>query len=533
MNKEQKKILGMAMELHNICRKYEIKHYLVCGSCLGAIRNQGFIPWDDDIDFVMTREGIEKLRDIFCTHDFKNRVLVGKGIVDGYHEEPYRYISTTDTSIQRSTMHYDCPLGTYVDILVLDPMPKREKERKKYEKKMGIYFELSNNVYTTQPQGYRYSPKKYVIYKKLERFLGKDFFLKKIQKYLRSFSEEECDYYAASWQGTFTLSFSKKLFGAMRMVPFEDQMLPVPEKAETFLRECYGDDWMLEPENESAHIIVSDSDIPYTIYYNDYMRFIDENKWIKLQYDKKIVENELLPLRQTENTAVLNADGLRVRMILEDMIEKSGIDLKQCLEERRYSVILELFQEYIERQFGHKGKGFIYWKKFLELPDDMLYPVWYALCMRGWIYEVQRIMQWRKEQGSTTLSEELSCLEKIIEGVVRCSRIFYEEKDWKKASHESEILLSQSPDIPELQFIKYSWKVSESEEQHVSALEEEIVKCLEEWPENGMLRKCLADVQFECGKHELAKENYQKSLLETRNGVVRSECRRRLAQLQQ
>lgn len=46
-------------EIDRICRKYKINYMMDSGTLLGAVRHQGFIPWDDDVDVVFTRQNFE------------------------------------------------------------------------------------------------------------------------------------------------------------------------------------------------------------------------------------------------------------------------------------------------------------------------------------------------------------------------------------------------------------------------------------------------------------------------------------------
>lgn len=60
----------MLQFLHNRCEKLHIRYCMGCGTLLGAVRHQGFIPWDDDLDVYMSMEDFEVFKNGFKSEEF-------------------------------------------------------------------------------------------------------------------------------------------------------------------------------------------------------------------------------------------------------------------------------------------------------------------------------------------------------------------------------------------------------------------------------------------------------------------------------
>src|SRR5690554_1639551 len=64
VRKIQLRLLDILIEVDKLCRRHKIKYWLIAGSLLGAVRHEGFIPWDDDIDISILQKDLKKLKRI-------------------------------------------------------------------------------------------------------------------------------------------------------------------------------------------------------------------------------------------------------------------------------------------------------------------------------------------------------------------------------------------------------------------------------------------------------------------------------------
>ncbi len=109
---EDRKIvqLNMLIEIDKFCRDNNIKYALSCGTLIGAVRHNGFIPWDDDVDITMPYE--EMIR--FKTK-FKSETMVYCDIntTSGY-EFPFARIANTKTYSKKGLIARD--YGVCIDL---------------------------------------------------------------------------------------------------------------------------------------------------------------------------------------------------------------------------------------------------------------------------------------------------------------------------------------------------------------------------------------------------------------------------------
>ena len=124
LRKLQMTELEMLIEVDRICRKYNIQYFLDGGTLLGAIRHNGFIPWDDDADIIMLRGEYEK----FCKA-CKKELDTERFFLQDYRTDKHylwgfaKMRRNHTTFLREGQEHVKCHTGVCIDIFYCDNIP--------------------------------------------------------------------------------------------------------------------------------------------------------------------------------------------------------------------------------------------------------------------------------------------------------------------------------------------------------------------------------------------------------------------------
>lgn len=254
----QKIQLDILREVDRICQLENIQYGIDGGTLLGAVRGQGFIPWDPDIDVIMLREEYEKFYQACKKYLNKDKYFLQEERTDDVYRWGFTKIRRNNTEFVRCGQeHLKMHNGVFIDVLVMDNVPDNFIWRKLYEffcyrcrfvmwSEVGKYSEkniIKRRLYRLA----NHIPIEYV-FKRLRSV--RDYCNRKDTKLVRYMT---CRYtYNKKLEG-----IPRKFFDKYQMYEFENSSFPGFYEYDEYLTLLYGDYMTLPPiEKRVSHMPV-------------------------------------------------------------------------------------------------------------------------------------------------------------------------------------------------------------------------------------------------------------------------------------
>lgn len=264
--------IEMLNDLDDICSTYGIQYFAIFGTALGAIRHNGFIPWDDDIDVAMLREDYDKFMEVMTKiPNEKYKILtpeVDKNYaccVTKFQKKGTKFVSFLSDKLK-------CDQCIFIDIFPFDYVAPTEKLLKRQQFKT-LFFDrliylcgsahpiipysgIKHDVYACICWLAHYGLK--ILHVSPKWLYGK--FVDECKKY-NDFKSEEITSFGESISLNYRMKASS--IYPIERHSFENTTIPIIHCNETHLKKTYGDYMMLPPEDKRVN------HAPYIIDFGD------------------------------------------------------------------------------------------------------------------------------------------------------------------------------------------------------------------------------------------------------------------------
>lgn len=244
--------LEVLAEVAAVCEKYQLPWYAYWGTLLGAVRHNGYVPWDDDIDICMKREDFQKLMQVLQQELPEGWKVYHAG--SGNPQDVFwvsvmnsEYVSISPDHLKR---FHGCPFVAGIDIFQLDYIPRDAKEDEMEKTLFGL---IIDTLKLAGQENKSMNDKKQLndILRELEGFfhtrIKRDETLttqlwQLADRLCMSYGKAEGDYlagYTTYFWGN--KKFEECWFDDVEYLPFESVYMPVPIGYDEILKTLYGD----------------------------------------------------------------------------------------------------------------------------------------------------------------------------------------------------------------------------------------------------------------------------------------------------
>lgn len=530
MNANQEHLLKLTLEIDAICRKYDIMYFLDYGTMLGAVRHEGFIPWDADVDISMTEENYDKFK-AACEKelDHKTRTFCDNRMNREFPTVYGHYIDLETCRMSGHTTFWDNLCGQSIDIFCLIELPPDNKERQEFINRFYAYDEYCNESFMHFKRKTEPVMKLYHEYQEKGKKIGKNNLLRLLEKEIFGKHYDGCDtLMAASARGFEPSPFvPKEAYERACETMFEGYMLPIPGGYGDLLTLFYGDSYNLFPAVPKKYSVMSNAKIPCKAYVDDFMEIVDKDKMLEERLIFKNIEVEE-GYRETQiQTQYYKALGIRARTVLERDIKLKKLDVDSILESGDMEQLLKLdkiFSGYFAKQLD---KGLLYWRSHFDIGDELEYAAMYLLfAVRNNRKAIDRLI-WLREENGLPLTEKMARMKNDMTHI-RNIKKYLLYKDYKKVKEEINWGLEHYPESREIKTYRLQYLAETAETV------EELENCrmfaqdlIDKYGEDMYFKKAIGDVYFKSGETDKAFEIYSELKETSNDGMLLLDIRKK------
>jgi len=263
--------LDILKKFDAMCQKHGLEYFAVFGTLLGAVRHQGIIPWDDDIDIAVPRSSYEKIKELVPL-EFGDGYAFLDGSVDPHYPFVTGRIMKKGTEFRMLSMKdVPCELGIFLDLFCFDELPEEKWKRRRVMAECWIVEKmivLRNTPFPNLP----YRGVKRLIVRTVcaaASLCLKPFPRAALHRWRKKAATRymgQNTAYISSLHGIkpSVSTYRKDQVYPLQKLPYEDMMIPAPKDPHSQLVMNFGENYMTPlPEGKRSFII------PYKLSFGD------------------------------------------------------------------------------------------------------------------------------------------------------------------------------------------------------------------------------------------------------------------------